>query len=1118
LDALTAWLQTLGLERYARVFAESEVDVVALRLLNEQDLDELGLPLGPRKKLLKAIAELNATSSSAITPQAVSSQISTRAHGAEAERRQLTVMFCDLVGSTALSHALDPEALRELMHAYQQACSKVIETYEGHVAQYLGDGLMVYFGWPRAHEDDAERAVRSGLEIVEVVKSIRAASTLHVRVGIATGAVVVGETGAGDASVPKAAVGETPNLAARLQALAHADEIVIAPSTHRLLGSAFEYTDLGSQTLKGIVEPVRAWKVRGASQAEGRFEATRSGRFTPFVGREHEVGLLLERWEQAREGEGQVMLLSGEAGIGKSRITQVLRERLVVEAHTRLRYQCSPYHSSSAFYPIIKQLERAAGFERDDSSDVRLNKMEAALAVPAQEIPVVAPLIAALLSLPGERYPPRMLSPQKQKELTMAALTDQALNLARKQPLLMVLEDAHWIDPSSLETFGQVVERIGQAAILLLVTFRPEFVPPWGGHAHVTSLSLNRLARRHGAAIVQRVTEGKALPEKVLEQILAKTDGVPLFVEELTKTVLEAGLLKDTGERYVLEGSLPPLAIPSTLRDSLMARLDRLSPVKEVAQVSACIGREFTYELLAAISPLPAVELDRALAELAASELIFRRGSPPEATYTFKHALVQDSAYESLLHSRRQQIHSDIARSLESRFPDLVRTEPELLALHLTKAGLVDAAVPQWLTAARAAARSSRYNEALSHVHSGLAIIAGAAPIQRSNLEAALLVTGALSHVALTSYASESAAALYTRAETLLDRVSDADVLESALWGIGVRAWVGADFPKALATLERLARQAEQSGEVDRIMVSYSGLGGVLFRVAQYDRARRMLEFVVQNYQTERHARLMYAVGHDLKELVCAWLGFTCIFSGHPDAAREYAKMAVAHAKAIGHPFSLAQSFSLGSAVLAESGQCEEALEFSRQCVELCEAQSLPFWGAWATIYAGVAAVRQERYAEAVLQLERGWESVAATGARNGQGYMHAWHALALAHLGRYDEARQQAQGGRERCLSTGEIMALPLGTHARGVVELLDPGAVPGAAEQWFGTAISEARSQGDRLIELRAANSLGSLWHSQSRNGEARELLTPIYNWFTEGFDTKDLKEAKVLLDELS
>ena len=1118
MSGIGEWLQELGLEKYAPVFAEHEITREVLPDLTEADIDRLGLPTGPRRRLMVAVQSLRSLAQARSTVRSSTTPLEKANIVQDAERRQLTVMFCDLVGSTELSTKLDPEPLRELMRGYQQTCGRVIERYDGHVAQYLGDGLMVYFGWPKAHEDDAERAVRSALEIVEAVKSMSASTSLHVRVGIATGPVVVGETGAGDASVPKAAVGKTPNLAARLQTLARPDEIVIAPSTHRLVGAAFEYANLGTHALKGIDEPLQVWKVREVGRAEDRFEAIHSGQFTPFVGREHEIALLLGRWEQATGGEGQVVLLSGEPGIGKSRITQLLRERISGQSHKRLHYQCSPYHVSSAFYPIINQFERAAGFERDDASEVRLDKMEVALTLPRQELLGVAPLIAALLSLPPGRYPPRMLSPQKQKELTIAALANHALQLARKCPLLIVLEDAHWIDPSSLETFGQVVDRARQAPILLLVTCRPEFVPPWGAHSHVTSLSLNRLSRRHGAAIVERVTGGKALPEAVLEEILAKTDGVPLFVEELTKTVLEAGFMKDGGKCYVLEGPLPPLAIPSTLRDSLMARLDRLSRVKEVAQIGACIGREFSYELLSSISPVPQIELEHALDQLAASELIFRRGSPPEATYSFKHALVQDSAYESLLHSRRQQLHSQIAHSLQSHFPDLVKAQPELLALHLTKAALIDAAVPQWLAAAHAAVASSRYREALSHVHSGLSIVGEAAGDRRSNLEAALLVASGVCHFALAGYASAPAADAFARVEALLDDVSDEDVQASALWGVGIVAWNKVDYPKTLAAYERLAARAEQTGETDRLLLAYTVLGSFLFHIAQLDRGRRMLEFVVQHYDTERHSRFRYTMGQDPKVRACAWLGMICRNAGYPRMAREYARMGLAHAKAVGHPFSIALALSLGAMTLAEVGPCEEALDWCHQCVDLCEMQSLPYWIGFSTLSSGVALFEQGRYAESDVQLERGLQYLAGTGSQTARGYIYAWRALALAHLGRYDEARQQAEIGRERCRSTGEIVFLPQCAHARGVTELLDAGSIHGAAEQWLQTAISEARLQGSRLIELRAATSLGQLWHSQDKTREACELLAPIYGWFTEGFDTKDLKDAKALLESVS
>ncbi len=676
---LESWLKQTGLEQYGKLFADQEVDFEVLRTLTEDDLRELGLPLGARKKLLLALARLGEQSPDNPREDGLPS--------ASAERRQLTIMFCDLVGSTALSQQLDPEALRELMQRYQQACRGVIEKYEGHVAQYLGDGLMVYFGFPRAHEDDAERAVRSALEIVEAVKKVPAPSPLGVRVGIATGPVVVGETGSGDASVPKLAVGETPNMAARLQGLAGPDEIVIALSTHRLLGSTFEFVDLGEQSLKGIVSPVRAYRVAGVGQAEGRFEAMRAGQLTPFTGREEEIALLARRWELAREGDGQVVLLCGEPGIGKSRITQALRAGIAGEPHTRLGYQCSPFHTHSAFYPVIEHLERAAGFLRQDPPDTKLAKLEARLRQAGPLSETAVPLFASLLSLgTGERFAPLQYSPQRQKEETISALCEQITGLAMQQPVLVVFEDAHWIDPSTLETLDLLVQRIRGKRVLVLIAFRPEFQARWTLQSHVTLLTLNRLARKHAALMVDRITSGKPLPAEVLDQIVAKTDGVPLFVEELTKAVLESGLLTEVDGRYRLKGTLADLAIPSTLQDSLMARLDRLASVKEIAQIGACIGRDFSFELMVAVSPLDERQLAQALGKLEDSGLVHRSGQPPNATYTFKHALVQDVAYQSILKTARMRLHEKIATILLEHYPVLADTEPEIIAHHYTAA------------------------------------------------------------------------------------------------------------------------------------------------------------------------------------------------------------------------------------------------------------------------------------------------------------------------------------------------------------------------------------------------------------------------------------------------
>jgi len=564
--------------------------------LAEDDLKELGLPLGPRKLLLKAIASLPDGQADAPAPP------SARAAG-DAERRQLTILFCDLVGSTELSARLDPEDMREVISAYQKAVAGEIARYDGHVAKFMGDGVLAYFGWPRAHEEEAERAVRAGLAITDAVGRLTTpcVESLAARIGIATGLVVVGDLIGDDEARERAVVGETPNLAARLQAVAESGGVVIAESTRRLVGDLFEYIDLGTRDFKGFAEPMRVWQVIGAGVAESRFEALRVPGLVPMVGREQEIALIVDRWALANSGDGQVVLLSGEAGIGKSRIAHALLEHIGDEPHTQLRYYCSPYHSNSALHPVIGQLERAAGIESDDDAEAKLDKVEAFLGDASVQLAEVVPLLALLLSIPTEgRYPTLDLTPQAQKTKTFEVLLRQLVDMARHQPVLMLFEDAHWIDPTTTELLGLVMERMQDMSLLLLITSRPEFTAPWTSHAHTTSLTLNRLGRHQGAALVRRLTGGKPLPAEVLGQILARTEGVPLFVEELTKTVLESGLLQEQSERYLLTGPLPSVAIPSTLHDSLMARLDRLESVKEIAQIGAVIGREFSHELLSA--------------------------------------------------------------------------------------------------------------------------------------------------------------------------------------------------------------------------------------------------------------------------------------------------------------------------------------------------------------------------------------------------------------------------------------------------------------------------------------------------------------------------------------
>ena len=606
----------------------------------------------------------------------------------DAERRQLTVMFCDVVDSTSLAIQLDPEDLREVIRAYQAVCIEVIQRFDGHIAQYLGDGLLVYFGYPQAHEDDAHRAVRAGLGIVEAMDKLNARLTqerglrLAIRVGIHTGLVVVGEIGGGG-RYEQLALGETPNLAARLQGLAAPDTVVISATTLRLMQGWFDCRVLGPQMLKGVATPVPVYQVIRGSGAQSRLEVAGPTGLTPLVGREQEMGLLLKRWTQVKEGLGQVVWLSGEAGIGKSRLVQVLKDHVANEPHLRWECRCSPSYQNSAFYPLIDLFQRVLGFASEDSPDEKLRKLEEALAPHPVSSPDVVPLFASPLSLPlPERSPSHSLPPQQQKQKTMEAVLRVLQALAARQPVLFIVEDLHWGDPSTLELLSLLIDQGPTAQILTLLVFRPDFRPPWGFRAYVTPLTLVRLPLHQTEVLAERVAGGKGLPAEVRQQIVAKTDGVPLFVEELTKMVLESGWLRERTGTYELAGSLPSLAIPATLHDSLMARLDRLATVKEVAQLGATLGRAFRYDLVQAVSLWDDATLQHALARLVEAELLYQRGLPPQATYLFKHALIQEAAYQSLLRSRRQQAHHRIAQVLEAQFPDMAQTQPELLAHH----------------------------------------------------------------------------------------------------------------------------------------------------------------------------------------------------------------------------------------------------------------------------------------------------------------------------------------------------------------------------------------------------------------------------------------------------
>ena len=906
---IAAWLQDLGLEQYEQTFRENAVDAAVLPELTDADLEKLGILLGHRKRLLKAIAALGTTDHP--DPSAVERQFQRRATDLVAERRQLTVMFVDLVGSTALASRLDPEDLHEIIGAYHRCVAETVAHFGGFVAKYMGDGVLVYFGFPQARENAAEQAVRVGLALVGVVPRLQQSEPLRVRIGIATGEVVVGDLITSGEGQERGVVGETPNLAARLQALAEPDAVVIAPQTRQLLGDLFEYRDLGAVEVKGFPKPIHASEVVSESSIESRFEALHGAKPTPLVGREEECDLLQRHWQRAKEGEGRVVLLSGEPGIGKSRLIVALQERIEKEPHTRLRYFCSLHHQDSALHPTIAQLGRAAGFERDDTPERRLDKLATLLGATSPED---GSLLAELLSLPTEgRFPPLQLTPQRKKAKTFEALVGQLESLARQGPVLMLYEDVHWIDPSSRELLDLVIERLSRLPVLLVVTFRPEFQPPWTGQAHVTSLVLNRLDRHEGAALVHRVVGDGELPSNIVEEIIERTDGVPLFVEELTKAVLEGG----SAGIVLSRAAATALNVPATLHASLMARLDRFwSVAKEVAQVGAVLGREFSHELLVAVAQRNAAELDAALDQLVGAGIAFRRGVSPLATYLFKHALVQDAAYGTLLRGKRQELHRRAAEALEQKWPEIVEAQPELLAQHSAQAGLVEQAIAYYTRAGQRAFARSAMAEAAAQLRKGLELLPNlpddASRLQRE-LELQLVLGGV--QISTQGYAGSAVAQTFRRARVLCEQLDRPPQIVFVVYGQFVHHLLKGPLSVAKELATELLHCGEETGNAAVAFVGQGSIGCTFFQLGEFLASRAHLEEVLTRFDANDRPFIMALAAQDLKTAQLIYLSFGLLCLGYLDQARVRADEAVEEARMLGHPLTLAQTLAMALCV-----------------------------------------------------------------------------------------------------------------------------------------------------------------------------------------------------------
>jgi predicted ATPase/class 3 adenylate cyclase len=1044
----------------------------------------------------------------------------------DAERRQLTVLFCDLVDSTRLASQLDPEDLREVVRAYQDTCAKVIARFEGHIAQYLGDGLLVYFGYPLAHEDDAQRAVRAGLGIVEALGQLNSrlaqAQGVHlaVRLGIHTGLVVVGEVGGGTRQ-EQLALGETPNLAARLQGLAAPNTLVISAVTWRLLGGFFACQSLGTPLLKGVAQPLEVYQVLYESMARSRLEAVGSAGLTPLVGREQEIGLLLERWAQVKDGTGQVVLLRGEAGIGKSRLVQVLQEQVAAEPQAWLTpCQCSPYYQHTALYPMIELLERVAlCFEREESPAQKLHKLEGFLVQYGLPLVEAVPLFAALLSLPlPADYAPLTMSPEQQKQQTLQALLTILLRIATQQPVLFVMEDLHWIDPSTLELLSLLVDQGPTARILALWTFRPDFSPPWTGRSHLTQVTLPRLPRRQAAEMTDRVAHGKALPLEVVEQIVAKTDGVPLFVEELTKMVLESGLLQERDDRYALTGPLPPLAIPTTLHDSLMARLDRLATVKALAQLGATLGREFSYELLQAVSPWDEATVRRGLQQLVATEFLYQRGLPPQATYLFKHALIQDAAYQSLLRSTRQQYHQRIAQVLEAQFPETVTTQPELLAYHYTEAGLTEQAIPYWQRAGQRAVERSAHVEAISHLTKGLELLKTLPDTpERTRQELDLQITLGPALMVIKGPAAPEAERVYNRARALCQHVGETLQLYPTLWGLWLFYIGRGEVQTARELGEQLLTLAQRAQDPALLVEAYHALGPTLFWLGELDAARAHLAQGIALYDPQQHRSGLLYGGHDPGVCCRLYGALTLWVLGYPDQARQHSHEGLRLAEELAHPYTLVliEHFTAWLHQFRREGQATQ--EYAETSMTLATEHGIVPWVAGAMILRGWALAAQGQRDAGLAQMREGlatWEAMR----------LELYRIYQLVQLAdTYGKAGQAEEGLRVLAQalaavhnSEGRFYEAEL-SRLQGELTLARSAGQQAEAEACFHQALDIARRQQAKSWELRTAMSLARLWQQQGKRAEAHALLASVYGWFTEGFDTADLQEAKALLEDL-
>jgi class 3 adenylate cyclase/predicted ATPase len=1108
---LAEWLGRHGLGQYAQIFAENHIDESVLPDLTESDLEKLGISLGHRKKLIRAIAALTLPahpSNTAETARSGTDSASSVQHR-EAELRHITVVFCDLVGSTQLAEKLDPEDLQNLTEAYRRTCSTAIKRYGGEVARYFGDGVMAFFGWPHAHEDDAHRAVHAALEIVSGVSAISGPVTLASRVGVCSGPVVIGEGGTGTNPLVDA-VGETPNIAARLQTLAAIDTVLISESTRRLVSTAFDLQDLGPHELKGVTEPVHVYRALAAKNAASRFEAARAGFLTPLVGRSTELSLLLDRWQKVKAGDGQVILLSGVAGVGKSRLLHELALQIQEESPFLLNHQCSPYHSQSAFFPVIEQIEQAAQLNTSDADPDKLAKLESYLprAVRSSIGPLL--LMAKLLSISSDsRSELSELTPQQIKNRTISTLVEILLAFSSQQPTVSIFEDAHWLDPSTLELLELIINRIGRARVLLIISCRPQFRPAWAVHPNVTSHSLTRLSQNEVRSMIRDVSKGGSIPEQLLDRIIEKADGVPLFVEELTSSTLTAPPRARGAERTAKPVSLK---VPETLSDALMERLDRVAPSRRIAQLAAVIGREFSYDVLAAASQIDEEQMQSALAQLEQADIVYRLGVSPSVRFAFKHVLLRDAIYDSLLRSKRQQSHAEIAAVLERDFPELVETQPELLAYHHQEAGNGEVAIRYWFESGQRAFAQSANLEAIANFRNALQLLSALPEtIERIRQEIRIQLAFGIPLIAVQGYASTETREAFSRARGLCLQLGDVPEYFQCLFGLWGHAWMGGKNDDAHRMAEEFLTRSRASSDPVLALVGHRIMGSTLLTLGEFRSSADHFEKAITLSAAKEKQPLYDRYMVEPQSASLLLLSWDLWFLGYPDLSLLRVSEALASAQHLGHPYTVAFAHYMTSVVHLLRGDADLAIASAEMSFEMSQEQRFSLYAILSRISRGRAIGELGRIDEARAEITLGIDEAQRKGVGFMLPMMQSWLADMHAKAGDNESALSIVQRAMANIGDvTGRAWESELHRQRAQILLALDR-ANAREAEALLKRSIELARGQCARSLELRAASSLAELWQGQGKYDDARALMEPICRWFEEGSETADLRRAR-------